>query len=214
MKKIGLTIGIIALISAFATAQDFSVSATYGFKAMASLGETKPPLGGVIRCGNGRQETLLKESTKFQLSTKSIMATYSPNERWRLALGYQECMKGYPYFDSDSNTKLETSIAYRGIILGFQYNFLRNKHLNCHLNSYWTPELRRFFNGITQELAKDVSVSYVGGVGIDFKILGSFYWTTNVFGETALMRYKLDETGDFTFFPVAFGINSGLQVKF
>ena len=214
MKKFGLTISIITLVFAVALAQNTSISVTYGFKAMATLAEKKPQVIGIIRCGNGRSETLLGQLTRLEPTSRSLVATYSLNKKWDIAFGYQEDKKGFLYLYLDSNTKYESTAEYRSIILGIQYNFLRNRHLICHLNSYLTPELRQFFNGQTDQLSKNVSISYVGGVGADVKIWRLFYWTTNVFGETALMDYKRDEAGNFTFIPVALGINSGLKIAF
>jgi hypothetical protein len=212
MKKIGLTISIIALISAFATAQDFSVSAIYGFKAMGCWAEKSPP---IVDCPNGSTNIVTRKLTKLLPANKSILVSFPLNKRWSLAIGYQENIKGFPLHAFDGNiTKDVTEGEYRGITVGFQYNFTTNKRLVCHLNSYFSPELRLIFNGISNEVAKEVNVSYSTGVGVDVKIWRSFYWTTNVFGETALMHYKRDKTGDFTFVPVAFGINSGLQMKF
>jgi hypothetical protein len=212
MKKIGLTISIIAFFAAFASAQDFSISATYGFKAMGSLWEKSPP---IVDCPNGSTNIVTRKLTKFLPANKSILVSFPLNKRWSLAIGYQENIKGFPLHAFDGNTTKDvTEGEYRGITVGFQYNFITNKLLTCHLNSYFSPELRRIFNGIPNETAKEVNISYSGGIGVDVKMWRSFYWATNVFGETALTNYKRNYWSDDTFFPVALGINSGLKVKF
>ncbi len=212
MKKICLTIGIIALISALTNAQDFSVSATYGFKTMGCWEESSPLIDD---CPNGSTRIVTRKLTKILPATKSVFVSFPLNKRWSLAIGYQENIKGFPLYAFDGNiTKDVTEGEYRGIMVGFQYNFVKNKRLTCHLNSYFLPELRRVFNGIPNETTKVLNISYSGGVGVDIKMRHSFYWTTNVFGETALANYKRNYWSEDTFVPVALGINSGLQVKF
>jgi hypothetical protein len=209
MKKIGLTISLIALISTLTMAQKNSISATYGFKTMGSLRESRD-LGW---CGTVSRQTKLRQLSNLETTTKSLMATIGLGNKWHLAIGFQEDTKGYPFHDVTIGEGTE-HIAFTGILMGFQYDILKKKHLVCHFNSYFTPEIMHYFNGVRQEYMKRVSVSYIGGIGADVQISRSFYLTTHVFGETAVMNYKLYETGNTTFFPVAFGINSGLKMRF
>jgi hypothetical protein len=211
MKKIGLIIGTIALFGTLATAQSFTISASYGFKSMGCLQQKSPP---PVDCPMGNTQLVPFQLTKIQPTTKSILVTFLLSKKWAVAFGYQEDEKGAIFREFGDETPHVTKALYRGLTLGFQYNFLRNRHLICHVNSYLTPELRRFFNGQTDELSKDVSVSYVGGVGADVKLWRLLYWTTNAFSEVALRDYKRDEAGDYTFFPVAFGLNSGVKIMF
>jgi hypothetical protein len=211
MKKNGLIIGILALFCTLTAAQNFTISATYGFKSMSCLRQKSPP---PVDCPMGNTQLVPLQFTKTQLTTKSILATFLLNKKWAIALGYQEDEKGALFREFGDETPHLTTASYRGITLGFQYNFLQNRHFMCHLNNYLTPELRRFFNGRTDELSKDVSVSYVGGLGVDVKLWRLIYWTTNAFSEVALRDYKRDESGEYTFLPVAFGINSGVKIMF
>jgi hypothetical protein len=208
MKKIGLTISLIALISALAMAQKISISATYGFKTMASLHESRE----FQRCATGGLEPKLRQLSNLQTATKSLLATIGLGNQWHLAIGFQEDTKGYP-FDGPFGDGTQR-IAYTGIILGFQYDFLRKKYLLGHFNSYFTPELMHYFNGRRQEYIGGGNVSYNGGVGADVQISRSVHLTSNVFGETAVMNYNLNELGTSTFLPVAFGINLGLKTRF